>query len=228
MLVKEGAMDLFHCLADILEQAGLVKVKRGDLGPGEFLDGYGRLLVLQAKYRSVFRILNLVIRHESLCKSREGSDAFFCPAEISDRCSLNPYDAEWDGFKPQNQIDMSRETFVGELDDALKKLYIATGYLAAQIQGEEAAGSGADLSLELVRKKALKGIMEHLLWHEISDRFDLWELQGKVVGLRADWKVVLFLDRRAGKKDVSSERRTDEDEWKEIGIFPIKGFSFKK
>jgi hypothetical protein len=119
-------------------------------------------------------------------------DLFPCLAEIIDKCNMS----EIDIFAPKEKI-RPEDRVVGELPDRLKKLFAANKRLFEDVDElEYQAKSDCSLRVKFVRQRSLLEIFNNVLWHEITDNFELWNYEGMVVGLRFGWKVVVFSDRR--------------------------------
>lgn len=199
-------MELFPCLAEVLELMGLAVAdpKRFPLEKAA-TETHKKLLIVHAKMDFMVALLESITEYESLEGIETVPGELSCPREIAGRCSLNLFDSEFEDFQPSQKVSED-EVVLGELSDELKKLYLAIACLSVEVQELEDE-TDADSAEELKRKNKLKAVMENVLWYEITDDFNLWQHKGTVVCLRAGWKVVVFDDRRKNTLNVHKEQR---------------------
>lgn len=134
-------------------------------------------------------------------------DLFRCLADIADRCMLINLE---ESDSPKEEV-REGERVIGELPHELRKLFLARANLLEEIVALEGAEElDFDADKEIVCRKSLAGLMLNILWHEatMDTALKLWQYEGKVVVLRAGWKVAIVEDRRKEQKVVPQERRS--------------------
>jgi hypothetical protein len=201
-------MEMFPCLANVSEQVGLAVVD-----PRSFLletpssDIHKKILIVQSRMEYMSRLLNSVLDYEdSVSDGPFAGDELSCLSEIADRCSIDIDDQDFDNLRPYKNVGAG-EKVIGELSDDLKKLFLAIGYLTVDIEDMENEKDQLDQTASIEKKRRLKKVMEDVFWYEITDDFNLWQHKDTVVGLRTDWKIVVFGDRRRLREGFSQERR---------------------